>query len=362
MKKTAALLIILLLAASLVACTEVAPEAANETETVVIEDMADRQVEVPKNPQRIVALGSSMLRQIAYLDAVDRVVGVEEAEKRDDWYVPYSFAYPQLAELPSIGPQHGGDAELIMAQNPQVIFHSGDPGDAQSLQEKTGIPVVVMEIADFPTRHQLLYECWRLLGKVLKKEDRSQELIDYTEGLIEELKRRTASVPNEDKPSVYVGGISHRGGHGIISTKVPFPPFQFLDANSVTDEIEYDEVTSITVSKEKLLQWDPEILFIDEANLDLVKSDLQKHPGYESIQAIAEGRVYGFLPYSFYHRNFATILANTFFAGKVLYPEQFEDVDLEGKVSEIYTEFLGSNVYHQMKEHYPGFEKLKLSD
>lgn len=47
-----------------------------------VTDMAERQVTVPDDPERIICLGPGTLRLIVYLQAESKVVGVEAMEKR----------------------------------------------------------------------------------------------------------------------------------------------------------------------------------------------------------------------------------------------------------------------------------------
>jgi hypothetical protein len=69
------------------------------------------------------------------------------------------------------------------------------------------------------------------------------------------------------------------------------------------------------------------------------------------------------LPYNQYSTNIETALVDSYWAGKILYPEQFKDVDPEAKANEIYTLFFGDkgkNVYNEMKKSFGGFEKIKF--
>jgi iron complex transport system substrate-binding protein len=59
------------------------------------------------------------------------------------------------------------------------------------------------------------------------------------------------------------------------------------------------------------------------------------------LEAFKEGRVYGTLPYNYYHTNIAVALADAYYIGKVLYPDKFKDVDPEKKADEIFQVFLG---------------------
>ncbi len=333
----------------------------NSQPTRNITDMLGRKVKVPQKIERVVAVGPGSLRLLTQMQAVDKVVGVEEAEKRENWGGPYNLAHPELQELPVVGPPHGGEAELIVAQNPDLIFFYGDAGAAKSLEQKTGIPVVGIKYVDLgPSREKYLYQSWRLIGKLLNKTERAEELINYTEQLITDLNDRTKNASQSVKKKVYAGGISYHGSHGIVSTKVPFPPFEFLNLDYFSEQKQVKQVSSVMISKEKLVNWDPAVIFVDEMNLNLVQQDLEKNAEYQTISAVQQNQIYGLLPYSFYHRNPSTILANSYYMGKIIYPQQFKDINPAAKAEQIYQKFVGAQVYDELAAEYGGFKKLNL--
>ena len=65
--------------ASSSAASSSADSSAAATQTIT--DMVGRTVEVPANPQKIIGVGSSSLRMISYLQATDKVAGVELGEQ-----------------------------------------------------------------------------------------------------------------------------------------------------------------------------------------------------------------------------------------------------------------------------------------
>ncbi|MFW6269484.1 MAG: ABC transporter substrate-binding protein [Bacillota bacterium] len=351
-------IIMLILVLSILIPLNSQSSAAETGNTKVITDMADREITVPDEINRIIAAGAGTLRQVIYIDGIEKIVGVEQQEKEENWFPSYSVAYPELKELPAIGPQHGGDAELIVSREPDIIFYRGDPGDANNLQQKTGIPVILIKLGDFYNNRNTLYDAWSLIGEVLNRKERADELIDYTENLIKTFNKNTENLKQEKKPRVFSGAISHRGGHGLASTKIPFPPFRFLNLKSNITEKNYEDVTSIIINREKLLSWNPEFIFVDCENLNLVKRDIKDHPEYSSIQAINNHDIYGILPYSIYNRNQVNILINTFFIGKTLFPDQFKGIKIEEKADEIFNKFLQRSIYHKLKEIYPAYEKI----
>ena len=86
-----------------------------------IEDATGRTVSVPSTVEDVVAVGPGMLNLVAYLDATDTLVGVEEPEHSWARDIPYNIANPELQDLPVIGPHRGGDPELIADVDPDVV-------------------------------------------------------------------------------------------------------------------------------------------------------------------------------------------------------------------------------------------------
>ncbi len=326
-----------------------------QEETRTVTDMLGREVEIPKEIDEIVGIEAGALRLLTYMNATDMVVGVEQFEKSDS-NRPYIMANPELQEKESIGPQHGGDPELITAQQPDVIFWTYTTvGEADDLQQKTGIPVIGLKYGDLDDKRKTFYDALDMIGDVLEREERAEELKDFFDGTIKDLNERTKDIPEEEKPTCYVGGIGFKGPHGIKSTEPDYSPFQFLNARNVANGLNMEHAM---VDPEQIIQWDPEVLFVDEGGYKLVMSDLKNSSEYKQIDAIKNSEVYGVLPYNYYTANYGTILANAYYIGSVLYQEQFEDIDIEEKADRIYEELVGEEVYSQMNGSFGGYKEL----
>jgi len=329
-----------------------------EGESMTVEDSLGRMVTMPEDVERIVGVEAGALRLITYLEATNLVVGVEDFEKRDRKR-PYRLAHPELGELPSIGPIHGGDPELLVSARPDVIFWTYTTrGKANDLKAKTGIPVIGLNYGGprSMTRDDF-YSSLRLMGKVLDREKRAEEVIRFINDEIETLRGKVDG-GKESGPSAFVGGIGYRGAHGIVSTEPAYPPFNFLGVNNVAGELGLEHAM---INEEKLLQWNPDYLFVDEAGLSLVKRDLRESM-FKGLSAVKEGKVFGLLPYNYYTTNFGTVLADTYFIGKLVYPGAFEGLDPEEEADRIYDFLVGKPVYSEMEEIFGGFEKIEFNN
>ena len=323
----------------------------DDFEYIIVTDMDGREVRVPTEIKGIVAHGSGCMRLIAYMGATDLLVGVEEYEKGDPTGRPYRLANPQLADLPSVGPIHGGDMELIVAAEPCVIFRASTASEADDYQDRTGIPTISLEIGDLDEYIEGFYGSLRLIGEVLGKEERAQEIIDYIDSLITDLDERTKYVPNEGKPSVYVGGVLAGGTHPLTSTYGYYAPFMFTHTINAAQEVGSGHAM---VDKEQIIAWDPDIIFVDMGSYTAETTTLDD-PEWQVLQAFENGELYGILPYNYHHINYGTVLANSYYVGSVLYPDEFADIDVETKADEIYEMLVGAPVYEFMERDLGGF-------
>lgn len=346
-------------------------------ETVTITDGFGRAVAVPSPPESVVCSGSGCLRYLVYLQGQDLAVGVDDQEKKDQPVEgrPYALAYgARFKDLPLIGEFRGkDDPEKILGIGPQVIFKTGSTGtaygtsaaEADKLQKKTGIPVVAFPYGSLRNDAEKaeMYTGLRTMGEVLGKQERAEEVIAYIEATIADLEARTADIPESDRKTVYISGVSSAGAHGIISTEPAYPPFLWVNAKNAAAGL---GTAHADVAKEALVDWDPEYIFVDLGTTQMESGgaigELKSDPALQGLSAAKEGRVYGVLPYNFYSTNYETVLADAYFVGKTLYPDRFADVDPAEKADEIYTFFVGKPVFDEHNNEYRnlGFQELPL--
>jgi len=339
--------------------------------TVIVTDLAGREVTVPASVDRVVAIGPGALRFYVYAGNLEYVVGVEDMETGDVSFKPYMLANPHLSDLPIIGqggPNNTPNPEKLLMVDPDVIFstYTTDATAANELEAKTGIPVVILNyggsgFGTTPIFDQTVQDSLLLIGQISKTNEKAQNAVNFILQSQDDLESRTKEIPDDEKPTIYVGCLGSKGTHGIESTQGKYPLLDVIHAQNVVDET--GESGSIMIDREKLLDWDPDYIFIDQGGYAAVLEDYQKAPKfYESLSAVQNDQVYAQLPYNYYNTNLGTAIANAYYLGTILYPDEFADIDPEQKADEIYQILVGHSVYEQLTSTYGGFDRLALGE
>lgn len=336
-------------------------EQTNHNQLSVI-DLVGREVSLDGPANKVVAIGPGALRLFSYIGSKEQVVGVEQFEKDNPVGRPYAIANGQFKGIETIGPggpNNSPDAEKLIAVNPDVIFttYATDKATANHLQEQTGIPVVALSYGDTSVFDSAVNESLQLIGKIMDQTERANEVVQFFQQCFTDLSERTETIPEDEKLTAYVGAINKRGSHGIESTQGNYPLFQAVHAINVVDEV--GKTGSLMIDKEKLIEWDPDKIFIDYGGLAIVRDDFKKNrPFYDTLSAFQHDEVYTLLPYGFYTINLDTALVDAYYIGSVLYPERFSDIQPEEKADDIYQFLLGKKMYEQMKKDFGPLENV----
>lgn len=405
MKKIFALLLALAMVLSMAACGAKEPTAATEApkveapaeteaapventpETRIVVDVWNREVEIPYEVESIICLGSMGPRFAAYLDVVDMMVGAEDCdiEKTTARYDYSPVYHEQLKVLPSVGSgggsgQNNGYAEAIIEVQPDVIIAGFNEDAADELQQQTGIPVVSVRYRTQGFIDEGFHRAMRVFAEVVGAEERCEEVLSYVDACKADLNERTKDIPAEEKLKAYTGAVTFNGRHGFAFTYVNFPAFTAVNANNVADvflqertgEAAEEAAASgkayigndgFEVDLEQIIEWDPDIIFLDPGNMDLVNDEYATNPGFfNSLRAIQEGEVYTMPSTNAAGPNVTYLLINAYYAGLTLYPEQFSDIVLEDKAAEIMELMLGEAFFDKMEAEGLYYGKITIGE
>ena len=360
MKRILALVLTVAICAGLL--TGCGAAGAGKENMRTITDGAGRQVEVPEHVESIVCVGVGALRYTCYVGGQDLVVGVEDYEVKPGMSRLYNYVnFDKFKDLPVIGTNGQPYTEEIINLAPDVIVMSAYASvEADDLQSKTGTSVVVVPGSD-TTLDDAAYETIRILGQLYGMENRAAELTDYLKGIQQDLDSRTKDIPESEKPSVYVAGVSFKGAHGFEGTEAFYGPLELIHASNLANTT--GQTGAFDIDVEQVLSWDPEIIFLDFNGMSLIHEDYARNPDYyHSLTAVQEGRVYSQISFRSSASNLETALADAYYAACIIYPEQFADIDPVEKAGEIFEELLGVNPYPDLKEAGYEFRPIQIGE
>jgi iron complex transport system substrate-binding protein len=350
--------------------------SAVKVESIILADSVGRKVEVPHYPERLLCSGSGCLRYLVYMQKQGLVVGVDDIEHRSDPFDarPYAMANPQFKELPVFGSFRGFDNPeqiLSLTAQPQLIFKTrAEMGmSPDNLQTRTGIPVFTLDYGNLSDEYEAFVNTVMIMGKILGSEKRAVELVDFISGERESIKSRMQKAEGVVLPRSYIGGVAFKGPHGLESTECDYPPFVFAGIENVAAEAcAKTNQEHVVISREKLLEWDPDIIFMDLATIR--KQDqtnalyqLRNDPVLRVLKAVKKGSVYGVLPYNWYNQNHGSTLANAWFVSATIFPSGFADIDLSQKADQIFQFMVGKALFTEFSNMYSRqvFQKLDMN-
>lgn len=359
MRKILPILLSLLLLSSL--CSALAGAEGEVTVT----DMIGREVNIiPNGYKNVVCIGAGALRMYSYVGDISLLCGVEDIDNEslanrpkmfDGVARPYMLAFGgEFASLPSCGVggpnAQSAEAEKILSCAPDIVFSEYEDAEkADALQMQLGVPVITLKTGKDAVFDPAFYESLRLLGTVFGKEDRAEEIISFVENERAEISRRTADIPEEEKPGVYICGLGSWGTTNHLMTAMDFCSFTAANIRNVCTDLSAPGVQPIEEEKFVALGENMDIMFLDAAAVKNIKPLYAEDSAmFDTCRAWQTGNVYLQLAYNAYYTNFETVLCNTWFIAKTVYPELFEDIDMTAKVNEITKAFLGRELAEEM--------------
>ena len=342
MKKT----VILFLVLSLLLCA-CGPANGNPTvETREFTDSTGRTVTLPASITKIAISGP--LSQIYILPlAGDLLVGVSTAYAED----AQSYLPAYIYEKAEIGQLYGGkgemDLEALLAAAPDVVIDIGEPkkttaDDLSALTEQTGIPFIHIDatVATAP-------EAYRILGKLLDREEKAEELAVWCEDTYAMISAMMAKVDADGARKTLLYCLGDKGVNVIAQGSFHAETINLMSDNLAVVEDVVSSGAGNEVDLEQILLWNPDVLIFAP---DSCYEDVAASEQWQSIGAVDRGEFYktpsgpyGWLSSPPAVQRYLGML----WLGELLYPD-YAEYDLQEKVTEYYKLFYGCDLTDEM--------------
>lgn len=325
---------------------------------VIVKDLAGREVLLKKVPaEKIVVLFNfEEVIAVGGKDVFKKIVGWNKGywEGRRQWvWEKYKEVFPEIENIPDVGYPYKGtfSVEKVISLQPDVVITW--IGDLKRLEtaieqlKQVGIPVIFIDYHSQTIENHV--KSTLLLGKVLGKEKRAQEIVDFYKEQVNKVYSRLKEI-DKPKPKVYIeGGFRKWRTYGNYMWGAIVERCGGINIAADLFERWGD------ISPEYVLKENPDVIIVTGsywskrpgtvklgyyANLNESKELLKdwiSREGWENLNAVKNKRIY-----AIHHglsRHIYDFVAFQCFA-KWFYPEEFKDLDPMKNFREFHKRFL----------------------
>lgn len=315
-----------------------------------VTDQLGRQVTLPDHITRAVVLQHQTLNLLVQLNAGDDIVGVLSSWKKQLGPQFVRFM-PAIENLPTPGDLTQVNIESLLALHPQVVFvaNYAPQGMIQQIQN-AGVPVVAISLRQDaagekskmnPTManeeqayNDGLKQGIRLIGEVVERQSQAEALIDYTFAARAEANAPVAGIPENQWVRVYMANPDLNTYGAGKYTGLMMKHAGALNVAAATVK------GARQVSLEQVLQWNPEVIFVQDRYPQVVKQ-IENDPQWQAIDAVKNHRVWLMPEYAKawgYPMPEALAIGELWMAKK-LYPSRYRNVDVDAKAQDYYQRF-----------------------
>jgi iron complex transport system substrate-binding protein len=290
-----------------------------------VTDSLGRRVAIPGAAKRVLSLQPEITRLVVALGAGECLVGIDYFLRNFDDL--FKIIYPRQDRLPLVSmANYNVNLEVLAGLGPDVIFGPPEDGDViHALETKTRIPVAAFSSMG---RFGKLLEELRLIGLILGREDRAEELAAYFEAQMGRIQARLSDVPAGRKPRVFLSFWNV-----LANTPVFYEPVNAAGGLNVAEGSlpSYAGTLNAVVPVERILAWAPDLILL-QGNYppewrELTVASVLADRRLTSLQAVKDNKIY----YTFGFWNwwdFAEVIVETFYLAKLFHPDRFADLDL----------------------------------
>lgn len=289
----------------------------------VVTDMTGRKVKVPDQINRVVTTYRSATQFVFCLNVQDRLVAADISFEKISLFQKLYYG----DKIPTVGSKrHGLNLEQIIEVDPDlvILFPYGEgPSTAKKL-EQFGIASIII----VPESYQQIRKATNLLAEAMGLEDRAKKVTKQYDKILN-LVQRSSNIDNKKKVYFANSDLFDTVGEGLLQTSMIEMAGGINSAKTVKSGF-------IKTSLEELINWNPEYIVVSQYYSNTIDNLLNREE-LKNLNAIKDGNVFRFPsevePWDF--PSPSSYLGIIWLAKKI-YPEKYEDVDIEKIVNEYY--------------------------
>lgn len=310
-----------------------ATEQAVAEKNIVV-DCFGREVEMPEKIERIGCLFAYAGHAVALLNRGNDIVAVVEGLRRD---VLFTEMFPNIKNALVPSKSSVINIEELARANCDILFIQGENAVNEGYVaqiELFNIPYLVVDYNSI-AEHQYSME---MIGKAIGQDEEAKQYNEYYNHCIKRVQERIEKIPFSERVTVYhsVNEATRTDARGTLAAEW----LEIAGAHNVSLDADLKFLENkYFASLEQILLWDPEVIIINEENVDKY---ILTNEQWANLQAVKNKRVYK-MPNGVSRWGHPTNAIETplaiLWTAKLLYPDLFEDINLPEEVKYFYSNF-----------------------
>lgn len=335
-----------------IAETEVAQAETVEKRTFV--DDAGVEMEVPEKIDRIVVGAWQMAAPLAvYLGGGEKIVGMAPASMKAAENGLLGEMYPELLDAETEF-YNGGDINMeeLLKLDPDIVIGVGEE-QAEAIRA-AGIPATVVSVSKWDYDVIETYDHWlETFDAIFGGSAYGKDVTEYSNQVQSAIMEKVSTIPVEERKKVmilfaYSDATMSTSGKGFFGQSW----CDLTGAINVGEGIE--SLGSAAINMEQVYEWNPDVIIITNFTTaqpeDLYNNTIGSDD-WSSVNAVKNKQVYK-MPlgiYRSYTPGADTPVTLQWFA-KAVYPELFQDMDVEQIAKDYYKDFYGFELTDEQLE------------
>lgn len=309
-----------------------------QKDMITVKDCAGREVSIPKEVKRIACLFAVSGDAVVLLGKGDDIVSVVEGLKRDLVLKDICPAIDKAA-----APRGNGaiNMEELVKSDPDVAFVDMQTASdkAQTDQfDKFKIPYVVIDFGNMEEQRYAM----EVVAKVVGDTGRIKKYEEFYDRSISIVSERVKDIPQDKRVKIY-----HSVNEATRTDTVDSLSADIIQLAGGID-VSVDQDLNIIEDKyyaslEQILLWNPDVIMVNEQGVDQY---IIKNEQWKNIKAVKDNKVIK-MPNGvsrWGHPNSMETPLAILWIAKTLYPDKFQDVDINAETKKFYSEFFNFNL------------------
>ena len=241
--------------------------------TLVDDDGTEVTVAAP--PERIISLSPAITETVFALGAGEHLVGGTDF---DDYPAEAAAALPDVATFTGVL------MEQVVALEPDIVLAAGNNFTSQEDIDRMRDLGMTVLVTYAESVDEVLADI-ELIGQAIDATEEATAIVDGMEGRIAEVEAAVADI--EDRPRVFY----QIGSEPEIYGPAPNSFVADMVALAGGEPITTTDPAVFSISVERLVDLDPEVIVLGDAQYGVCPADVAARPGWSGMTAVSDGAI-----------------------------------------------------------------------